>query len=154
MSAWFYEDPDEPEYLFTVLKINDLKNSWMGGLYGVFWKFNGNLFTSLIGLGLQSSPILPLVGRSSKYLEPYPGMEYINNMPTCDFNIDKDSMIITWKILKNNIGNPEQGDVLYDTEAQSCFFSNFGLMSFLRYFSMFQDLAPFGGYGANYTIQY
>jgi hypothetical protein len=40
-SAWFHENPDEPDFLFVSMKITNLYKSIFGGEYGLFWIFNG-----------------------------------------------------------------------------------------------------------------
>ena len=54
------------------------------------------------------------------------------HMPECDGTADRTTNVITWKILKSNIGNPEQGDVLTNTRAAAV---PSGYASFMYFFT-------------------
>ena len=73
-------------------------------------------------------------------------------MPECFGLFDIDTDIITWKILKSNIGNPQKGDILTNTEASAT--PGFP-MSFLYFFlgNDYRDFAPdtYGEYGLHPT---
>ena len=76
-------------------------------------------------------------------------------MPECKGVFDQNTDIITWKILKSNIGNPEKDDVLTDTEASAV--AGFPL-SLIYFFTGkdYRDFAPdnYGDHGQDYIIQY
>jgi hypothetical protein len=77
------------------------------------------------------------------------------SMPECIGIFDQNTDIITWKMLKSNIGNPQKGDVLTNTEASAV--AGFPL-SFIYFFTGkdYRDFAPdnYGDYGQDYIIQY
>ena len=75
-------------------------------------------------------------------------------MPECQGIYDLDKSIITWKIFKENIGNPQKDSVLTKTRASAVlgFPSSFLLFLFVDY----RDFAPnnISEYGKDYIIQY
>jgi hypothetical protein len=161
ISVWFNEIPDEPEYLYIMMKIRDLSRSWIGGLYQVEWTFNDVIYASFASVGYKGSSI-PNGLISGEY-----GRGTNNdlfNMPSCEGNIDLETGIITWKIPKINIGNPKDGDLLKEPWSKSCFSGIYGIMSFLRYIPILaKDLAPTYideegltrfEYGREYIIKY
>ena len=147
-SAWFYKNPDEPEYLFTALKIKDLKESF-NAVFSIRWKYNGEEYVS----GLDTFFYREKVFRCG--LPQRATYRQWKSMPECEGTLDTESGIITWKILKSNIGNPVKGDVLTQTRANAV--PGFPI-SFLYFFTGrdYRDFAPdkFGEYGLNYVIQY
>jgi hypothetical protein len=76
-------------------------------------------------------------------------------MPECFGLFDMNNDIITWKILKENIGNPQMGDILTGTEASAV--PGFPI-SFIYYIlgKDYRDFAPnlSSDYGDDYTILY
>ena len=160
LSGWFFEDPDEPNYLYTAIKIRNLKRSSIGGLYQLQWTYDDVIYASFVEIGYQGSE-LPKGWRGGKY--GHGSSEDLFKMPTCGGSIDIETGIITWKILKSDLGNPRPGDVFFEPWCKSCFFGVFGIMAFLRYIPFLRDLAPTKidengisrfEYGKNYIIQY
>jgi len=147
-SAWFYENVDEPEYLFTALKVNSL-NPYSNTVLSIRWSYNGKEYVS----GFNSHKFREYTFRSG---DPKRATywQWIQ-MPECQGLIDQDKNIITWKILKSDIGNPKKDDVLTNTRASAV--PGFPI-SFVYYFLRldFRDFAPSeqGNYGLNYVIQY
>jgi hypothetical protein len=147
-SAWFFEEEENPEYLYISLKINYLKENY-NAVFSVRWTYNNDVYIS----GLDTFYFKNNVFRSG--LRQRATHWQWKNMPECFglFNIDTD--IITWKILKSNIGNPQKGDILSNTEASAV--PGFP-MSFLYFFlgNDYRDFAPdtFGEYGLDYIIKY
>jgi hypothetical protein len=74
-------------------------------------------------------------------------------MPRCDGIFDIEDTVITWKIPKSNIGNPQPGEVLTKTKAYAV--PGFPT-SFLYYIFQydFRDWAPNIDYGMNYIIKH
>ena len=147
-SAWFYENPNEPEYLFTALKIKDLKVSF-NAVFSITWMYNKEEYVS----GLDTFFYREKVFRCG--LRQRATYWQWKSMPECEGNFDTETCIITWKILKSNIGNPVKGDQLLQTRANAV--PGFPI-SFLYFFTGrdYRDFAPdkFGEYGLNYVIQY
>jgi hypothetical protein len=161
LSAWFHENPDEPEYLYIKMEIRDLSRSWIGGLYQIEWTFNDIIYASFASIGYKGSSIPVgfiggIYGRGTN--------NDLFNMPSCEGSIDIETGIITWKIPKINIGNPKEDDVLKEPWSKSCFSGIYGIMAFLRYIPILaKDLAPTYidedgltrfEYGRDYIIKY
>ena len=147
-SAWFYENADEPEYLFTALKLQSL-NLKANAVLSIRWDYDGKEYVS----GFDTYIFLDDVFRSG---DPKRASYWQwKNMPECEGIADYTTNIITWKVLKSNIGNPEKGDVLTHTKAAAV--PAFPT-SFIYFFNGrdYRDFAPNeqGTYGLDYVIQY
>jgi len=147
-SAWFYEKEDEPDYLFTVLKIMDLKETF-NAVFSIRWTYNGVVYVS----GLETFFFRDKEFRSG--LRQRATYWQWKNMPECIGVLDQNNDIITWKILKSNIGNPQKNDVFTNTESSAV--AGFPL-SFIYFFTGkdYRDFAPdaFNEYGKDYVIKY
>jgi len=147
-SAWFFEEQENPEYLYISMKINDLKNDFSAVL-SVRWIYNDVVYVA----GLDTFYFRDNVFRSG--LRQRASNWQWKNMPECLGLFDIDSNIITWKILKSNIGNPQKDDVLTKTEASAV--PGFPI-SFVYFFfgKDYRDFAPniYGEYGLDYIVQY
>jgi len=147
-SAWFYENTDEPDYLFTALKIKDLKETY-NAVFSIRWTYNDVVYVS----GLETYYFRDIEFRSG--LRQRATYWQWKSMPDCFGLFDQDTNIITWKILKSNIGSPQKNDVLTNTEASAV--AGFPL-SFVYFFTGkdYRDFAPdrYGDYGQDYIIQY
>jgi len=147
-SAWFYEKADEPDYLFISLKIKDLKESF-NAVFSIRWTYNGVVYVS----GLETFYYRDKEFRSG--LRQRATYRQWKSMPECSGIFDQNTDIITWKILKSNIGTPQKDDVLTNTKASAI--TGFPL-SFIYFFTGkdCKDFAPdnSGNYGRDYIIQY
>ena len=147
-SAWFYEKTDEPDYLFTALKIKDLKENF-NAVFSIRWAYNDVVYVS----GLSTYYYKDKEFRGG--LRQRATYWQWKSMPECIGVFDQNTDIITWKMLKSNIGNPQKGDVLTNTEASAV--AGFPL-SFIYFFTGkdYRDFAPdnYGDYGQDYIIQY
>jgi len=147
-SAWFYEKADEPDYLFISLKIKDLKESF-NAVFSIRWTYNGVVYVS----GLDTFYYRDKEFRSG--LRQRATYRQWKSMPKCSGIFDQNTDIITWKILKSNIGNPQKDDALTNTEASAV--TGFPL-SFIYFFTGkdYRDFAPdnYGDHGRDYIIQY
>jgi len=148
VSAWFYEKADEPEYLYTALKVQSINLKANAGL-SIRWSYDGKEYVS----GFDTYIFQDDVYRSG---DPKRASHWQwIHMPECDGTVDRTTNIITWKILKSNIGNPEQGDVLTNTRAAAV---PSGYSSFIYFFTNrdYRDFAPNtqDEYGLDYVIQY
>jgi hypothetical protein len=160
-SVRFYEDSDEPEFLFITMELNNLRSSWFGGLYQIEWIYEDEIYASFVSIGYRGNSIPKgfisgIYGRGTN--------NDLFEMPSCEGNINFETGIISWKIQKINIGNPKQGDILKEPWSKSCFSGIYGIMSFIRYIPLIaKDLAPTYTdedglnrfeYGKNYIIKY
>ncbi|EMR73909.1 hypothetical protein MBGDN05_00691 [Thermoplasmatales archaeon SCGC AB-539-N05] len=147
-SAWFYEKEDEHEYLYTALKIKDLKETF-NAVFSIRWMYNNEEYVS----GLDTFFYREKIFRSG--LPQRATYWQWKSMPECEGILDQNTGVITWKILKSNIGNPQKGDVLTHTKANAV--PGFPV-SFIFFFSGrdYRDFAPdaIGEYGQDYVIQY
>jgi hypothetical protein len=147
-SAWFYEKTDESDYLFTALKIKDLKEAF-NAVFSIRWAYNDVVYVS----GLSTYYYKDKEFRGG--LRQRATYWQWKSMPECIGIFDQNTDIITWKMLKSNIGNPQKGDVLTNTEASAV--AGFPL-SFIYFFTGkdYRDFAPdnYGDYGQDYIIQY
>ena len=147
-AAWFYEKTDEPDYLFTAMKITYLKENY-NAVFSIRWSYKNENYAA----GVNTYNFRETVFRSG--LPKQASYWQWNRMPECDGIFDMESGIMTWKIPKSTIGNPQPGDVLTNTRANAV--PGFPL-SFLYYILHldFRDFAPneYGEYGRDYIIQY
>jgi hypothetical protein len=161
-SVWFSEKPGEPNYLFLSMKINTPNLYKIQQTFAVSWEYEGHIYGCGAYIGLY------IIG-----WESWSAGEYINSAPSGGPNYfeiekgtyEKSTGIITWKISKEIIGNPQLGDVL--TKTWSNAFQRYGflgLIGFSRpmielfFFKVLDiklvDIAPDAGYGLDYIIQY
>jgi len=149
-SAWFYENEFESDYLYAALKIQDLSINTQRTIYSVHWTFNGVAYcvgSHLYDNGQYSSCFVGLDKRSN------------NKWQDAEVTYDFDTSIITFKMDKKYIGNPQPGDLLMKTFAWTGLRFNFEPLCLL--FSdgeLVKDAAPFiennEDYGRNYQILY
>jgi len=110
VSAWFYENPDEPEYLFTAVQLQSV-NVKVSSCISIRWSFEGKEYVC----GFDRYKWKENVFRSG---DPQRATYWQwTSMPECEGQTNHTTNIITWKILKENIGNPTQGSVLTETKA-------------------------------------
>jgi hypothetical protein len=147
-SAWFYENPDEPEYLYTAIKLKDLKENF-NAVFSIRWTYNEIDYIS----GVDTFYIRDTVFRSGR---PYRASYWQwKQMPICEGDFDQETGIITWRILKSNIGNPQKDDILTNTRAHAV--PGFPI-SFV-YFILGRDVRDFAPdaydeFGQDYIIKY
>lgn len=147
-AAWFYEQPDKPDYLFVAMKITTLKENY-NAVFSIQWSYGGENYVA----GVNTFYFKESVFRSG--LPKQANYWQWRRMPECDGIFDVENGIMTWKILKSTIGEPQPGDLLTNTRANAV--PGFPL-SFL-YFVLqldYRDFAPnnVGEYGRDYVIQY
>lgn len=149
-SAWFYEKYDEPDYLFAALKLKDLEIISQRAIYSIHWKYNG--ITYAVGSHIHH------YGTNSSF---FAGLDrrFNFNFKECEGNYDFENDIVSFKINKDFIGNPQTDDVLINTWAWAALRFNFEALTIL--FSngeLVKDAAPFiennDDYGADYIIKY
>jgi hypothetical protein len=149
-SAWFYENEFEPNYLYAALKLKDLSVTSQRAIYTIHWKCNGVPYAVWSHLYNNGQNYSHSVGVDKRL-----NCHWHDAKVTYDFN----RSIVTFKIDKQDIGNPQPGDLLNRTFAWTALRFNYEPLTLL--FSkgeLVKDAAPFlennTGYGRNYIIQY
>ena len=157
ISAWFFEKGDEPEYLFTALKIKEINSNRFKQHLTVHWEHNGIECASSMNIGYGNPWFIFSAGYGH-------GWWFQEHYQQIEGEYDDETGIIICKIPKNIINNPQKGDVLTNTKALT--FQRFGLigrMGFDRFFicgliSLATGKVPWDGapyeYGRDYIIQY
>ena len=162
-SVWFSEKSEEPDYLFVHMKINQMRINKIQQTFAAFWEYNGIQYACGFFI------LLHFVG-----YEIWTAGEYINSASGGGPNYneidqgtyDESTNIITWKVPKEVIGNPNPDDVL--TKTSSIAFQRYGILGLLGFtrplidvfFNLFfrnslWDFAPNNeDYGLDYVIQY
>jgi hypothetical protein len=107
ISGWFYEDNNEPDYLFVSLKMRDLQSTsdTLEALYSVCWIYNHVPYQTVVKL--HSNGIF-----GSYYVVVNNDKSY-----SCEGTLDIEDNIITWRVPKDIIGNPQPGESLTTTSA-------------------------------------
>ena len=159
VSGWFYEKEDESEYLYVSLKLVDLTEH-IGTVYAIHWKYNDVHYD----VGLHNGIFIPRITEkhwSCNYYEPSPIWFWREvpigtwNSSSCSGSFDVDTEIITWKIHKNCIGNPQPGNELIRPHIFTAHrISKIGLIPFIGPISYQLSDATSMYESKNYTIQY
>lgn len=141
-SAWFYEQAEEPTYLFTALKLEDLFLIKQLQIYSIKWTYNGKEYSTSVRSHMMNGVHTLFKGGASGIGGTYEEI---------DGSFDFEKNIIHFKVPKYLIGNPQPGDVLTKTNAWTALrFAAEPLTLFLG-----GELAKdWSGYGMEYTIQY
>ena len=147
-SAWFYEKNDEPDYLYISLKVGNL-NQNANAVLSIRWIYNGKEYVS----GLDTHKLKENMFRSG---DPQRATYWQwKSMPICVGYLDQETDIITWKIQKDNIGNPQKRDILEETRAAAVPGFPLNIISFFTG-NDYRDFAPDkqDSFGLDYTILY
>jgi hypothetical protein len=141
-SAWFYEQVDEPTYLYTALKLEDVFLIKQTQIYTIRWTMNGKDYSTSVRSNMMNGVHTSFQGGSS---HAGGAREEING------SFDVENNIIYFAVPKQLIGNPQPGDVLTETNAWTALrFGAEPLTAFLG-----GELAKdWSGYGKDYVIQY
>ena len=158
ISAWFYEEADQPDYLFIGIKVQELKIMPLMHKLTVHWEYDG--IECSAGLSIGYGP--PWYQHSAGWGH---GLWFQEHIEIVNGTIDEEKGIVTFKIPKEYIRNPQKGDVLTNTYALT--FERFGFLGRIGFDrgilrniigriigQALTDLAPNNGYGADYVIQY
>ncbi len=161
-SVWFHEKEENPEILYVSMKINEPVYWHFQQTFGIFWRYNGDLYSCglHLGFGLGEGWEQYSAGRypPDRYYNSY----YYNLTGTYSLS----DGIITMEIPKEFIGNLEKDDVLTETWANA--FRRVGIVGrigFTRHIIDELILKVFGNhmwdyapneeeYGRNYIIKY
>lgn len=157
ISAWFFEKEEEPEYLFTALKLREINPYHMKQHLTVHWTHNGIECASGLHIGYGQ----PWFSFSAGYGHGWWFQEFYEEI---EGEYDLESGILICKIPKNIINNPQKGDVLTNTKALT--FQRFGFIGRLGFdrfwisgmIKLITGNVPWDGapyeYGRDYVIQY
>jgi hypothetical protein len=146
-SAWFYENPDKPDYLYTAIKLKNLDFINQRTIYAMHWEFEGKNYavgTHIISngeiLGFFAGETFGIFNKN-RY-GPY-------HDANGSFDLEND--IVFFEIQKNVIGDPEPGDVLTKTDAWTGLRFIFEPLTIPLGGEVAKDWA---GYGRDYIIEY
>lgn len=163
-SVWFWEKSEDPDYLFVCMKINEPRLNKIQQTFAVFWEYNTEIYACGMFIGLH------FLG-----YEFWDAGAYINNAPgggpeyhvIDEGTYNTSTGIITWRIPKEIIGDPNPGDVL--TKTWSNAFQRYGFLGLIGFSrplidylakivfgNYLWDFAPehTDEYGLDYVIQY
>lgn len=146
ISAWFYEEQTNPEYLYVSMKVRDLQEKTdLEAIYAVSWYYNNNGYS--VSMHVNPNGITPLfAGKNNEE-----GNDYVEKVE-CDGSFDIEENIITWEVPKDIIGNPPIGTIL--TNLHSHTHLRFRDDSNLPHMDLFKDLAWNAKTIKDYIIQY
>ena len=140
VSAWFYENSDEPDFLYSAVKVKNLEFKDDRGIYAMHWVYNDLEY----GVGVHTHS-------DGKYKSFFAGISPSGPYEKVTGSFDLEKNIVTFRIPKILIGYPSKGDILTQTDAWNA----------LR-FKIESATWPYGGelakdwagYGQDYEIQY
>jgi hypothetical protein len=147
-SAWFYEQINDPTVLFVAMKISELKENY-NAVFSIRWSYNSNKYAA----GVNTYYIKETIFRCG--LPKQASYWQWNRMPRCEGIFDIKDGIMTWKIPKSTIGNPQAGDVLTNTRANAVPGFPLSFLYFILHLD-YRDFAPnvYNEYGRDYIIKY
>ena len=103
LKAWFFENPDEPDYLFATIKLKEYKIATLMVSYGVGWYYDNIDYIAVFTFSRGDEYISGLKIQESVYV------------PIDDFYIiNEGENTITFKIPKDIAGELEPGDIIND----------------------------------------
>ncbi len=140
VTAWFYENPNEPDYLYVTIKLNDLDFKSWHTIYSMQWTYNG----VKQGVSVHTRE----KGAVASFFVTSGEDGY-----AIDGSLDAENDIVTFQIPKNMIGDPKPGDVLTNPETLTSL--RLGKRDHLLFMILIGELAKdYAGNGKNYIIQY
>jgi len=147
ISAWFYEDFNDPDFLLISIKIKDLEFFEDRGIYSVHWRYDDIFYAAGVHTHSNGDFSSFSVGESPN------GPHYsINGY----FDLEKN--IVTFRVPKIKVGNLQPGDVLTDTWAWTALRFKLEPATWPFGGELVKDAAPFitdvEDYGEDYVIQY
>jgi hypothetical protein len=146
ISAWFYEEQEDSEYLYVSMKVRDLQERTdLEAIYVVSWVCNFDSYSASVHV--NPNGITPLfAGKNDEE-----GNDYVEKVE-CDGSFNLEEQIITWKVPKDIIGNPQIGTKLTDIHPHTHL--RFRDDSNLPHMDLFKDLAWNAKSTKDYVIQY
>ena len=150
VSAWFYECSDNPDYLYAAVKVEDLIFINQRTIYSVHWTYNGKNY----GVGSHTHS-------DGQQISCFGGEDRTRNLYEAECIYDLENNIITFKINKEFVGNPQPGEMLTDTWAWTALRFTFEPLTWLFLGELAKDYAPGVDeetyepeYGRDYIIKY
>jgi hypothetical protein len=144
-SAWFYENPEQPEYLYSAIKLKNLDFINQRTIYAMHWEFDGKNYAVGVHVysngdfqGFFAGETFGIFNRFGPYHDASGSFELENDL-------------VIFEIPKNIIGNPEQGDILTNTDAWTGLRFIFEPLTIPLGGEVAKDWA---GYGTDYAIKY
>lgn len=144
--AWFFEDENDPEYLFTAITVRNLEYKPLRSIYSVHWGFDGKTYAS--GCHIHSN---------GEYEGHFVGLDRTGPYYSCEGFFDEEHNTITWKFPKSLVGSPTSGDVLINTWAWTALrgvdeakHQQFGIGEVVKDWAGYEDEL----YGKYYMIKY
>lgn len=105
-AAWFYEDSAEPEHLFASIKLKDLELTNQRVIYAVYWTYGGFEMSAYVHV-LSNGEHAIFAASNENWGATYK----ING------SFDTERNIVTFKISKTMVGDPQPGDTLVSPSA-------------------------------------
>jgi hypothetical protein len=147
ISAWIYEEDNNPDYLFMSLKIRDLEETTekYDAIYVISWTLNSVTYSASVHI-FPHVPTSLLAGPTDEERN-----DYVNYV-ICEGNIDCNNEIITWIIPKDAIGNPIKGQIIENIVPHTHL--RYTESSGLPMWDLFKDLTWNAKFTKDYTINY
>ena len=149
VSSWIYENSQEPNYLFAAVKVKNLEYMSQRGVFTVHWRYNDKNW----GVGSH-------IHSSGQYINCFAGEDHTSAKTQAEVNYDLENNIVTFKLAKDSVGDPQPGEVLTNTWSWACLRFTFEPLSWIFGGEMAKDYAPGltdignADYGRDYTIKY
>ena len=146
ISAWFHEQQSDSEYLYVSMKVRYLQEkTFFESIYVVSWTYNNNGYSASVHANPNGITSL-VAGKDDE-----DGNDY-EEWVICDGSFDIQDRIITWKVPKDKIGNPNIGTKLTNIHPHTHL--RFRDDSNLPHMDLFKDLAWNAKIVKDYTIMY
>jgi hypothetical protein len=142
VSGWFYEKENEPDYLFTAIKLKNLELKEQRAIYAMHWEYDGEQY----GTGVHT--------HSNGDYQQFVTVNSEADITSIDGTFDLENDIVTFKIPKFLIGNPKTGDILTKTDAWTALRLKVGNPATVLISGQGELIKDWAGYGRDYTIQY
>ncbi len=105
------EDPDESGFLHANMKIRDFRYSELRSCYVIYFTFNC--------VDYYIATTTHTKGKYVSFTSGYFDQDGTGHYTHIDGEINEEENEITWKVPKDNIGNPELGDEFVDIHANT-----------------------------------
>jgi hypothetical protein len=149
VSSWIYENSDESDYLYAAVKVKDLEHIGQRAVFSVHWSYNGKNW----GVGAHAFA-------KGQYISCFAGESRSREKYESEVTLDLENNIVTFKLKKDTVGNPQPGEILTKTWAWTCLRFSFEPLSWLFGGELAKDYAPgitetgAADYGRDYEILY
>jgi len=149
--ASFYENPDEPQYLYAAVKISNLQDK-IGCVYALHWYFDNAHYDVAFINGIMIPHREFRHWYSDYYEKRAPIVTWNESLNSGSFDLQ--NSIIIWKIHKSSIGSLQPGDILtYSSVFTAQRISFLGFLPFGQILSSFSDGTD-PSESIDYIIQY